>query len=91
MAEFVTELVGKFRPVPLADIDNDPRDAAAVEMEPNGRWPGCVLIHPQPRRLVQAMPPPERSDRTSTRRRGLSTAPDGGSRSYRSGRAGAAG
>ncbi|WP_292279500.1 hypothetical protein [Mesorhizobium sp.] len=52
MPEFVPELVGELRPIPLADVDYGPCHAAGVRMQPDGGRTGCVLLDTQSRRLA---------------------------------------
>src|SRR5258705_9024015 len=52
MAKLVAELIGELRPGPLADVDDDPGHAAAVGVQPDGRWPGCMLVDAETRRLA---------------------------------------
>ncbi|WP_183459577.1 hypothetical protein [Mesorhizobium huakuii] len=52
MAELVAELVGELRPIPLADVHDDPGHAAAVRMQPDGRRARSVFVDTQPRRLA---------------------------------------
>ena len=52
VAELMAELIGELRPGLFAYVDDNPRHAAAVGMQPNGRWSGCVLVDTEPRRLA---------------------------------------
>ena len=52
VAELVAELIGERRPVPFADVDDDPGHGAAVGMQPDRGRPGGVLVDAQPRRLA---------------------------------------
>ena len=63
VAELMAELIGKFTPVPLADVDDDPGHAAAVGMQPDRRGIRNMLIDAQPRRL----PVGEKADVVETR------------------------
>ena len=48
----VAELIGEFRLVALADIDNDPGHTTAVGMQPDLSELGCVFVDAKPRRLA---------------------------------------
>jgi hypothetical protein len=51
MTQLVAELVCQFRPVALANIDDDPGHRAAVGMEPDERRAGYMLVNSQARGL----------------------------------------
>ena len=48
MPKFMSELIGQLAPVMRANIDDDPGERDAVEMQPDVRWPRGVVVHPEP-------------------------------------------
>jgi len=57
MAELVAKLIRKLAPIARADIDDDPSSIRIFVVKPDVRWPGCLVIDPQFRRLPVGQQP----------------------------------